>query len=507
MDTRIFSIFLVKLLKTMYIFDLTLDTYLSKRINESELWSELRQSKTNDNWSPDKYREDHESDEHWELRKQFMLRWKDEYPEGRLICLAKVFANMEFMGCRYPTEVMQEVSRLSQEIAKEYRKTKKTKLQRTFVSASTAAEDRAKGVKRAGGVIIDHPLAKVGKIDFVAQGEPGANISVQIESDNDNVEDKESAKNNNVKNIKGHSINATVDQHSNLVEKSTPYSKDSDTYHYELAQVHCLDARSFHEGMFHTSFGKLVLLVRPWSTRLYNIQVSCQVCGVSYQTTYEKNCFSMIINGVLVAQATGDSKADARSIVETMVWNRIKEEVITVLIKEQFMPHGDARISLNDVSGHKNEDAFGAPIESSVAMKMMKMMGWQGGGLGADAQGIAEPIKPKMQMVDRAGLGSSANVGQLRKAAFNLMRRFIESDTIDLDLVFSSDFSKEERAQLHKCAQKMNLASRSYGDVDRFLVVKKKIDPFSLARAVIDKGGVTNKYHVYIPAKLGKMRR
>ena len=31
--------------------------------------------------------------------------------------------------------------------------------------------------------------------------------------------------------------------------------------------------------------------------------------------------------------------------------------------------------------------------------RMMKMMGWKGGGLGADAQGIAEPIKPHLQMV------------------------------------------------------------------------------------------------------------
>lgn len=69
------------------------------------------------NWDVDKYREDHECEEHWELRKAFIERWKHDYPEERLICLARVFSNMEFMGCRYPTEVMQEVARLSQEVS------------------------------------------------------------------------------------------------------------------------------------------------------------------------------------------------------------------------------------------------------------------------------------------------------------------------------------------------------------------------------------------------------
>lgn len=68
------------------------------------------------NWDIDKYKEEHESDDHWQLRRIFMEKWKNNYSEERLVCLAKVFANIEFMGCRYPTEVMQEVSRLSQEV-------------------------------------------------------------------------------------------------------------------------------------------------------------------------------------------------------------------------------------------------------------------------------------------------------------------------------------------------------------------------------------------------------
>uniref|UniRef100_A0A2A4JAR6 R3H domain-containing protein n=1 Tax=Heliothis virescens TaxID=7102 RepID=A0A2A4JAR6_HELVI len=116
-------------------------------------------------------------------------------------------------------------------------------------------------------------------------------------------------------------------------------------------------------------------------------------------------------------------------------------------------------------------------------------------------------MRPKRH-VNRAGLGSAQDVRMLRRASQSLMQRYIASDTFDLDLVFTSDFTKPERATLHQCAQKMGLASRSYGEgEDRFLVVKKKLDPFSLVRAIVEKGGKTPKYEVFIPATLARSNR
>jgi G-patch domain len=42
----------------------------------------------------------------------------------------------------------------------------------------------------------------------------------------------------------------------------------------------------------------------------------------------------------------------------------------------------------------KGENAIAQPVQSTAAMKMMKMMGWtEGTGLGLQKQGIVEPIK------------------------------------------------------------------------------------------------------------------
>ncbi|KAL1450658.1 hypothetical protein WDU94_002997 [Cyamophila willieti] len=89
-----------------------------------------------------KYKSNHEPSEHWELREKFLEAHKDKFDEDRLVCLAQVFYNVEFLGCKYPDPVMKQIAELSQGIADDHREQKKTKLQRTFVAASEAAESK-----------------------------------------------------------------------------------------------------------------------------------------------------------------------------------------------------------------------------------------------------------------------------------------------------------------------------------------------------------------------------
>lgn len=100
---------------------------------------------TNTDWDVDYYKTDYESEEHWDLRRSFMLAHKDKFGEDELVCLAQVFTNVEFMGCRYPEETMRRVGMLSQEVAAEFRKSRAKKLKRTFVGAQDAAGAKAKG--------------------------------------------------------------------------------------------------------------------------------------------------------------------------------------------------------------------------------------------------------------------------------------------------------------------------------------------------------------------------
>ncbi|XP_075227647.1 partner of xrn-2 protein 1-like [Lycorma delicatula] len=98
-------------------------------------------------WDIEKYKTEFESEDHWKLRQDFLLAHKNKYPEERLVCLAQVFYNVEFLGCKYPEKTMKLVENLSKEIAAEYREQQKMKLQRTFVGASDAAGAKVKGRK------------------------------------------------------------------------------------------------------------------------------------------------------------------------------------------------------------------------------------------------------------------------------------------------------------------------------------------------------------------------
>lgn len=98
-------------------------------------------------WDIDSYKTDYESDEHWQLRRAFMEKHKDKFSEDELVCLAQVFTNVEFLGCRYPLETMKKIAMLSDEVATDFRKNRSTKLKRTFVCASDAAEAKFKGRK------------------------------------------------------------------------------------------------------------------------------------------------------------------------------------------------------------------------------------------------------------------------------------------------------------------------------------------------------------------------
>lgn len=55
---------------------------------------------------------------HWSLRREFLLTHKDKFSLDRLICLSKVFVNVECMGLTYPDEVMIKVKELGSTIDK-----------------------------------------------------------------------------------------------------------------------------------------------------------------------------------------------------------------------------------------------------------------------------------------------------------------------------------------------------------------------------------------------------
>ncbi|GFS08405.1 NF-kappa-B-repressing factor [Elysia marginata] len=144
--------------------------------------------------------------------------------------------------------------------------------------------------------------------------------------------------------------------------------------------------------------------------------------------------------------------------------------------------------------------------DTNVGNKMLRKMGWTGGGVGKDGMGIVEPVSAE-GVLGRAGLGLSSSSApgadfeerQFRQKVRTALRKYIESEEQE-DLRFATEFSKEERKVIHQEASKFHLRTVSRGKQDcRFLTVGRKRSSQQLLQHVSECGGETNSYVLLPP--------
>lgn len=87
--------------------------------------------------------------------------------------------------------------------------------------------------------------------------------------------------------------------------------------------------------------------------------------------------------------------------------------------------------------------------EDNKGFKMMKMLGWKGGSLGISGNGIEQPISIEMK-VDRSGLGLSDSTKLNYNFFVDYLTKYKTNESATYDLVFSKEFTKDERKTLHE---------------------------------------------------------
>ncbi|XP_017480117.1 PREDICTED: NF-kappa-B-repressing factor [Rhagoletis zephyria] len=382
-------------------------------------------------WDIDQYRADHESEEHWQMRRHFMELHKDKFPEERLVCLAAVFTNMEFMGCKYPAETMRLVAELSKEVVKDYRKSRETRLKRTFVAASVAAEARVKA--RSGG----HSGQQ-------QQNSISNNSRNQNKTGNDLFEGLTYGKFILFLNG-GRNCLRTSAQKCNM--------------EYEEKEIDGPNTRKEIKVFLN---GKLVTKASEENLKATKLQAFSNALDV-----LQKKCYSIKPNPL----------QDAIKI------NKTNNQVVCGVVKQQADNAEDKKLD-----------------SSNKGYKMMKLMGWTGGGLGSKTQGREEPVGYLLKN-NRAGLGNQSC--KLDRNYFRqILKNYVDSEDIR-ELQFESTFTKEERAMLHEIAGKFNLKSTSYGkDEERRLVISKKTITYEkiLNEILLKKNpNYIDKYFIQVP--------
>ncbi|XP_055851999.1 uncharacterized protein LOC129916194 [Episyrphus balteatus] len=398
------------------------------------------------NWDVDYYKAEHESEEHWNLRKKFMLVHRHKFTEDEIVCLAQVFTNVEFMGCKYPDETMRLVGELSQEVAKEFREERSKKIKRTFVKASDAAEARAK-VRRKQPVAGGDNDRKVERQGFGAS-------SMEVDDFGQSTKIMQQ-KNNLMRDMK----------YGNFVL-------------YLIGGRNCFDV----------------------SGKKCNIPVVEKESKVG-----DKKQFEIHIGNTLIAKAQSDNIKTAKAEAFEMAMTEIRKHCYVI----KMNPDADV-ININKtkddiVANVKETELIEKKLDSNnLGYKMMKMMGWSGGGLGSKTQGREDPVGYLLRN-HRSGLGTTNKNDT--KHFRQILDNYVKSNDIK-DLCFESTFSKEDRATLHLIAGKMNLKSVSHGKAEaRSLVISKKTITSKqiLTEVLINQNPTfSNKYFIQVPPNKAK---
>ncbi|XP_056625295.1 NF-kappa-B-repressing factor [Triplophysa dalaica] len=205
------------------------------------------------------------------------------------------------------------------------------------------------------------------------------------------------------------------------------------------------------------------------------------------------------LDGQFVAAGIGPKKTVKHVAAEEALATLRRTQAV-VKSNLRMEGHADA-ISRNQIIAHSGEESTRQEIkEDNIGNQLLRKMGWTGGGLGRDGEGIAVPIKVKEQFT-REGLGMDMNRPgkQLYKRDIDeIIRNYACSDRQD-DLRFSNELNNDERKQIHQISQRYGLRSKSYGQGrQRFLMVSRRVQKDQLIGQLLQDGQV-GRYELVKP--------
>ena len=157
---------------------------------------------------------------------------------------------------------------------------------------------------------------------------------------------------------------------------------------------------------------------------------------------------------------------------------------------------------LSDIKDKVPDNRKAIP-DSNIGSKLLKKMGWEGGGVGKSGQGIAEPVNLE-SVIHREGLGLRDSTSkEFQETIEKLLHDYAVSNE-EKDLVFSPTFNKDERIVIHNEAHKLRLKSKLKNatkgrNLTRYLVVSRKREGNQLFQRLWDEGGETCT-HILIEA-------
>lgn len=200
--------------------------------------------------------------------------------------------------------------------------------------------------------------------------------------------------------------------------------------------------------------------------------------------------------------AEGKTSAVAKLKASEIALESLRDTCWTMKMKNKKADSDDPDVSREELLGEIKKQAI---PETNIGNKMLRKMGWTGGGVGKEGnKGIVEPITVK-DVIRREGLGMEAENGISRGFSFKvkaMLVNYVRRGNVN-DMCFAPEFTKEERAIIHKESLKLGLKSNSHGKGDnRCLTISRKRTANQLVQHIASMGGSTSKYELIPPRNI-----
>lgn len=208
----------------------------------------------------------------------------------------------------------------------------------------------------------------------------------------------------------------------------------------------------------------------------------------------------IILNGQALCSAEGENKQAAKEAVAKVALSILRKTAHTIKVNDEH--EGGFTVTRSQV--FNTSESNNSLTESNIGCKMLKMMGWSGGGIGKTGrQGIEEPVKAVEKHKFGQGLGYTKKGNEevsFTARAEQIIQDYAKSKSSS-DLIFSTEFSKEERKEIHRIAAKYNLKNNSKGGKGdgRHIIISRRYTAQQLLNCLRKAGGRTHKYELLPP--------
>ncbi|XP_060083614.1 uncharacterized protein LOC132562855 [Ylistrum balloti] len=216
----------------------------------------------------------------------------------------------------------------------------------------------------------------------------------------------------------------------------------------------------------------------------------------------------VILEGHVLVDCFGTGRLTVKNAAAEKALEGLKQMCWTIKVK-QAVDSDEAGLSRDEIFGEIQAQVKAIPEDNKGRQLLMKM-GWTGGGVGAEGnKGLEVPVAEELsknQVICRAGLGSrNSSEKEFRNKVVEALEIYTKSGKQE-DLMFTADFTKDERAYIHQQAQKLGLKTQSRGSGEaRYLTVSRRRSAFQLFNHLLEEGGSTAKYELVAPGQSSKI--